>query len=655
MLISSLLLILTLQGIAQPAAAQDLPNTKDRLQKFFKTPQFGRVKLSPDQRHLAVTTAVEGRMHLAVVNLETRKVTPVAGYNDADIWEVNWINNNRLVFDLIDRDPEYSNSSGNGLFAVNLDGSKLTEMVSTVRKQLNIMEMEAGWRGHLRYLEFVAPADGVSDDIIVVESIHGAGARTSLIRMSTVNARKKQEFAYNGLPGMPEGFVLDASRQLRVALTRGSKVNLRNVWYRDTPASPWKKLAEVDAIEPKFQVIGFGDDSAMYVSAIHDGDKQGIFKYDFAANKPGELIAADTAVDVDDIIFERRTNRVLGVRIMSEPPRTVWFDAEYEAIQQTIDSVYPDRINLISGDPKSLIAVHSYSAHLPGEFALYDPAKKRLEHLFKAMPWINPEQMTDQLIFEYKARDGLTIPAYLTVPRNKPMKSLPLVVMPHGGPWTRSYWGFHSWAQFLADLGYVVLQPQFRGSTGYGKKHFQAGWKQWGLAMQDDVTDGVKNLVAQGIVDSKRVCIMGASYGGYSAMMGLVKDPDLYRCGINLLGPTELDWLFTKGMWHYSDDSLYSMNELIGDRSAMKEQFHATSPSRHADKIKAPVLMVFGAKDRRVPLDHGERMRDALKEKGKAVEWIEMPDEEHGITKEENRYKVFGAIETFLKTHNPAD
>ncbi|MDF3037247.1 MAG: prolyl oligopeptidase family protein, partial [Paucimonas sp.] len=338
----------------------------------------------------------------------------------------------------------------------------------------------------------------------------------------------------------------------------------------------------------------------------------------------------------------------------TEPPRTHWFDKDFEAAQRIIDAAIPDHINELSGDPKVRILVRSYSSTEPGMYLLYDVAKKKLEPLFKAAKWIEPAKMSEKLIFDYQARDGLPIPSYLTLPKGKPEKALPLVVLVHGGPMARDSWHFDPTVQFLADLGYAVFQPQFRGSTGFGLKHFESGFKQWGLAMQDDVTDGVKSLISQGLVDPERICIMGASYGGYAALMGVIREPDMFRCAINLMGVTNLSYLYEHGRWYRSDYFKYAAGEHMGDPVKDRARFDATSPELLAGKIRVPVFLAYNGQDTRVPLIHGERMRDVLKAKGKVYEWMEFPDEEHGYAKEENRYKVYDAIERFLTKHNPA-
>jgi len=295
--------------------------------------------------------------------------------------------------------------------------------------------------------------------------------------------------------------------------------------------------------------------------------------------------------------------------------------------------------------------VAAHSDVLPGSFYLFDLKSGKLEWLADSAPWINPRQMAPMQQVRYKARDGLEIPAHLTLPKGSEGKNLPLVVVVHGGPWVPAEgWRFDPEAQFLASRGYAVLQPEFRGTMGYGWKHFSSSFKQWGRAMQEDVTDGVRWAIDQGIVDPNRVCIYGASYGGYATMMGLVKDPDLYKCGINYVGVTDLD-LFTSATWSdfaYSEWLQHEVKEMFGDMSTERERLMAVSPVEHAGKIKAAVLMAYGAADVRVVPEHGTRMRSALQKYDRKVEWMMVEGEGHGYRDPENQKMFYGAMEKFL-------
>ncbi|HSN19538.1 MAG TPA: prolyl oligopeptidase family serine peptidase, partial [Usitatibacter sp.] len=284
-------------------------------------------------------------------------------------------------------------------------------------------------------------------------------------------------------------------------------------------------------------------------------------------------------------------------------------------------------------------------------FYLFEVKKGRIEYLADRSPWIKPREMSPMKAVRYRARDGLEIPAYLTLPKGSGGKDLPLVVVVHGGPWVEGdSWWFDPEVQFLASRGYAVLQPNYRGTTRYGWKHYHSSFGQWGLAMQDDIADGVKWAVAQGIADPKRVCIYGASYGGYAAMMGVAKTPDLFKCGIDYVGVTDLPLLLsaTWSDFAWSDYMDYDAKKLVGDVDKDAKRLRDTSPDMLAGQIRAPVLMAYGGADVRVPLEHGTRMKAALDRAGAKYEWMVMDGEGHGFRDPENQKAFYGAVERFL-------
>ena len=276
-----------------------------------------------------------------------------------------------------------------------------------------------------------------------------------------------------------------------------------------------------------------------------------------------------------------------------------------------------------------------------------------MERVGHSYPKIDPRRMATQKDVRYKARDGLSIPAMLTLPQGGAHKNLPLVVLVHGGPYVRgTQWGWNPETQFLASRGYAVLEPEFRGSTGYGRKHFRAGWKQWGLAMQDDIADGAKWAIAEGYADPKRICIAGASYGGYATLMGLVNDPGLFKCGIDWLGVTDIKLLYSGHWWYSSDMSntwkQYGFPDLIGDPVKDAAQFKATSPIEQAARITQPLLLAYGGADKRVPLNHGKEFYAAVKRTNPDVEWVVYDEEGHGWRVPKNRIDFWTRVEKFL-------
>lgn len=263
--------------------------------------------------------------------------------------------------------------------------------------------------------------------------------------------------------------------------------------------------------------------------------------------------------------------------------------------------------------------------------------------------------MGSQDIVKYRARDGLEIPAWLTLPA-KGGKKLPLVVRVHGGPYLRgNVWGWDAGGQFIASRGYAVLEPEFRGSAGFGFKLFSAGMKQWGLKMQDDIADSVKWAVDKGIADPDRVCIMGGSYGGYATLMGLVNDPGLYRCGIAYAAVTDIPLLYDSGMAVLSglpdDYKEYGVPVLVGDLGKDAAQFVATSPLKQAARIKRPLLLAHGSDDHRVPVPHFRKMRSALESAKADAEFVEYAGEGHGWSTLKTRLDFWSRVEKFLDKH----
>jgi dipeptidyl aminopeptidase/acylaminoacyl peptidase len=281
---------------------------------------------------------------------------------------------------------------------------------------------------------------------------------------------------------------------------------------------------------------------------------------------------------------------------------------------------------------------------------LYNTETRKLTRVGASLPRIDPRQMSRTEFVHYPARDGLQIPAYLTLPKGQPKTGLPLIVLVHGGPFVRgSKWQWDPEVQFLASRGYAVLQPEFRGSTGYGSKLFSAGFKQWGQAMQDDLADGARWAIAQGTADPKRICIAGASYGGYAVLMGLKKNPELFRCGVNWVGVTDIQLLFSSTWSDISGEAKkYDMKELIGNPMADAAVFKANSPVEQAASIKQAVLLAYGAWDTRVPVVHGRRFLDAVKPYNPGVEWVVYEKEGHGWAHQDTKLDFWGRVERFL-------
>jgi dipeptidyl aminopeptidase/acylaminoacyl peptidase len=329
-----------------------------------------------------------------------------------------------------------------------------------------------------------------------------------------------------------------------------------------------------------------------------------------------------------------------------------------KAHQVAVDQLLPNTANMLSPPRRGTspwLLVRAFSDVQPSLYYLFNTQTRKLSRVGSQMPGIQPAQMSAMDMVRYKARDGLEIPAYLTLPASagENKKNLPLIVYVHGGPWVRgATWRWQDDVQFLASRGYAVLQPEFRGSVGFGRKHLEASFKQWGLAMQDDLADGARWAIAQGFADPKRICIMGASYGGYATLMGLAKDGDLFACGVDWVGVSDILLMYDAHWSDFSDEwKRYGMPVMVGDRSKDAAQLEATSPIRLAARIKNPLLMAHGRIDRRVPIEHGRRMFDAVKGHNPKVEWVEYDKDGHGWSLPETDVDWWTRVEGFLARH----
>jgi dienelactone hydrolase len=643
------------------------------IKDFFRRSQVIDAALSPSGKLIAaVVPGPEGRGTLVAMDVKQRAPWPILGFSDVDITGFAWVNEHRLIVfaqDLknhlgrrraipIGRTYESRWASPfYGLrYAVNVDGTHLTTLP-------------------LGGVLVGSYEDG-SDNAVVMTWHHLGDDATRLYvdayRVNTsINWSRSMALTSDvpheatslvfGVPREATHLVFDSRFHVR-ALTVVSKDEQREaVWYRASETAPWTVLVDADIRHPAFWPVGFSaDDKTLYVIAPESEDALSLFSYDLEGKRLGEKLVGAKGIDVHwSLIRWRRTQVPVGVWIAADKPMAVWFDPDFARVQAAVDAALPGTINLLSRaeEADSPFLVLSYSDTKPGHYYLFDPKLRRLEEAFSARPWIDPQRMSAMQPIRYPTRDGLTIHAYLTLPKGRPDTKLPLVALVHDGPYSRDNWSYDPEVQFLASLGYAVLQANFRGSDGYGLKFLKASWHSWGLAMQDDVTDGIEALAKQGTIDRRRVCIMGTGYGGYAALMGLAKEPELFRCGIDRGGLTDLARLFHADRYEFFAPMghRWGIHELVADPDTMREQLERTSPQSLANRIKAPVLMVYGEDDALVPIEDGASMRDALEHHHAAYQWITMNAEGQSFRMEESRYRYYDAVEQFLRKYNPPD
>lgn len=367
-----------------------------------------------------------------------------------------------------------------------------------------------------------------------------------------------------------------------------------------------------------------------------------------------EVIEQDplNRVDLGPVDISEKTKEIISVTYFDDKPRVYFKDKSFEEDYRFLKKRFgkDKEISFVSMTrDESLMIVNAYSDTEPGITALFDRKTKKLTPLYRIRERLPREVLAPMQVIRYKSSDGLEIPAYLTLPKYVEPKKLPLVVVPHGGPWSRDVWGYNSIAQFLANRGYAVLQPNFRGSTGFGKKFLNAGNKQWGDLMQDDITWGVKYLVERGIADPKRIGIMGGSYGGYATLAGVTFTPDLYAAAVAIVAPSNLITLLETIPPYWAAVRTVFL-ERMGDPSTPegRAQLIRQSPLTHVDKIKTPLLIVHGANDPRVKKSEADQIVVALRERGYPVEYIVAPDEGHGFLRPVNNMALYTRAEEFL-------
>lgn len=628
---------------------------------FFNAADLNEVLLSPSGKRLAFT-ARQGKdfRGLVVVDLASgSKPMRVAQFSDGDVVNVHWVNEERLIFGVVD----FSEGSGRpvgaaGLYAVNADGTKFKPLVHRLGKPF----LSDGGDARLldwnhRLLRVPTPQEGQPNDEVL------------LVRFSEDEHRYETPLWLNTRTGRPRSVIIDSPPhvvdwmtdshgELRVAFTQYE--GHQAAYWRGPDSTKWVQLYDSGLMERPFSVNSLDNAGNLYVTeAAGPAGENVLMKYDFAKNAPsGKPLFLTPGFDFrGGLIIEDGVT--LGVRLNVNAEATVWLAPVMKALQDKVDEALPGRVNRIScrrcGQPDMVALVRSYSDRDPGQVFVYQsnpaPGDKPWHPVGKVREAIDPQQMGQTDFHRIKARDGLDLPVWVTKPPQA-KGPWPAVVLVHGGPWLRGrFWRWDNDAQFLATRGYVVIEPEMRGSTGYGHAHYSAGFKQFGQAMQNDVADALRWAQSQGLASSK-ACIAGASYGGYSTLMGLINDPDLFRCGVAWLAVTDLD-LYVSGSWRVTDDissagRKYTLPELVGDPVKEAAMIAKYSPVKQAARIKAPLLLAFGEDDRRVPLEHGRRLREALQAAGNDPVWVTYPGEGHGFSVDKNSVDFARRMEAFL-------
>ena len=609
----------------EPEKAPQIP-----LEDFFRNPEKTAFQLSPNGEYFSYLAPWESRLNVFVQKTGADSAVRITSETERDIAGYLWKGNERLLFL-----KDTGGDENFHLYGVNADGSEL--------KGLTVFEKVR--------TTFIDDLKEDEEEVIV-----GLNKRDATVfdpyRLNVITGEMTM-LAEN--PGNIMGWMTDHDGKLRLAITSDGVNN--TILYRDTEEEDFRPVLTTSFRETVSPVLFTFDNEMVYALSNLERDKTTLVKFDVANGKEAEVLFETQEADIEGVDYSRKDKKLLSVTWTTDKNKMYFFDAEAEAMQKELEEKLPGYEVSVGSHNKAedKFMVRTYSDRTRGAYYFYDKNTNELTKLAELSPWLNENHLCEMQPISYTSRDGLTIQGYLTLPLGYEAKNLPVVVNPHGGPWARDYWGFNPEVQFLANNGYAVLQMNFRGSTGFGKEFWESSFKQWGRTMQDDITDGVKWLIDQGIADPDRIAIYGGSYGGYATLAGLTLTPELYAAGVDYVGVSNL-FTFMNTIPPYWKPMLDMLYEMVGNPETDSLLLAEVSPVFHVDKIQAPLFVAQGANDPRVNKDESDQIVDALEARGIDVEYMVKDNEGHGFRNEENRFDFYRAMITFLDKHlKPAD
>ncbi|MBJ48261.1 MAG: S9 family peptidase [Candidatus Marinimicrobia bacterium] len=599
------------------------------LEDFFRNPEMSSFQLSPNGKYISYMKPWEDgnrMMNVYIREIDSDNEIRLTSASERSLYGYGWLNDERIAYV-----QDKGGDENIHIYAVNIDGKNNIDLTPFENIQARI-------------------TDNLEDDPnFILVAINKRNARIHDVYRLNVNSGEMQMIAEN--PGNISGWMTDNDGKLRIATTSDG-VN-SSLLYRESESDEFKSILTTNFKESVSPLYFTFDNKELYVSSNRGRDKSAIFKFDLNQAKEYELIFENDEVDVYGLMRSKKRKKITGVSYTTDKRQTHFFDEWRESLQKKLESKlegFEVALTDFSKDETKAIVI-TYSDRSRGTYYYYDIKQDNLIKLADLSPWLNEKDMAFMTPISYKSRDGLTIPGYLTLPLNyKKNEKIPVIINPHGGPWARDNWGFDSQVQFLANRGYAVLQMNFRGSVGYGRDFWEASFKQWGKTMQDDITDGVNWLIDEGIADPDRIGIYGASYGGYATLAGLAFTPDLYACGVDYVGVSNIFTLLETlpPYWELGRQMMY---EMIGNPETEEELLRAASPLFHIDKIKAPLFVAQGANDPRVKQAESDQIVNALKLKGIDVPYMLKEDEGHGFYNESNQFDFYREMITFLNKH----
>lgn len=614
-------------------------DTKD----FFEHAKFNNIKISPDGKNIAFTYQEDTEVKLAVMRLADKKILSGFAFGEnKHVVNFHWGNDTRVLMEVAEITGNLVNMTGTAvdLYAANIDGTRRTELFKTERSSYRILHLLPD-----------------QPDRILIGKRHFA--EQNGMRAFTLDIYRGRERYLNEQPqGVVAGLVADNSGAVRLgieAITGKTFDENRTVIHYKNGDS-WQQL-NLPAKRPFPEIIPLGfsaDNTKAYFSSNFDlaeNDVAGLFVYDFATSEFSLLSRHDYS-DIGNAFYSH-DGEVLAIDYTATVNEYEFINSDHPdaKLLAGLKAAFPgQKVSITSFNKAGNLALFRVTSDKnPGDFYIYDTKTAQARYLASAKPNIAPEKMHSMREIAFTARDGKVIRGFLTMPTNQ-QKNAPLIVNVHGGPFgIYDSWGFNAEAQFFASHGYATLQINYRGSGGYGDDFQRSGRLQWGHKMQDDVSDGTRWAIAQGLADPQRICIYGGSYGGYAAVWGVIKEPDLYKCSVGYVGAYDMQIFFNGDNSDASRSR--SIDQYLSSHVGEGAEYLASiSPVQHVDKINVPLFLVHGSRDVRVPIIHANNLRKALDNAGKPYEWM-VKDDGHGFFKVENRVELYDAMLNFFNKH----
>ncbi len=604
------------------------------LTDFFRNPEQGFFRLSDDGRLLSFMKPVSfdggpARMNIFVQALEGSEPVGEARCltreTERDIAEYYWKGSNTLLYA-----KDFGGDENFHVVAVDVETGDISDLTPYPDTRAGIID------------------DLYEDpDHILVAHNHRDPQSFDVYR---VNVRSGEETLLAENPGNIVGWHTDHHGRLRGATeSDGLQTTLL---YREDESEPFRPIITTDFRVTVSPALFTFDDRRLYALSNRGRDRLALVIIDPEQPDEEQLVFEADEVDLDGVEYSRLRHVLTAAVYQTDRTRHHFFDQQSAERHLRVREALPGyeiALQDSSRDERKYV-VAAYNDRTPGSRYIYDDDTGGLTKLADINPALPEEDMAEVRAVQYTTRDGLVVHGYLTLPKGREPRGLPCVVNPHGGPWARDSWGFNPEAQFLANRGYCVFQMNFRGSTGYGRDFWEAGFGQWGLAMQDDITDGVEWLIEQGIADRNRIAIYGGSYGGYAVLSGITRTPELYAAAVDFVGVSNL-LTFLNTIPPYWKPLLEKMYSMVGHPEKDHERLVATSPALNADKIRTPLFIAQGANDPRVNKDESDQMVAALRSRGVEVEYMVKENEGHGFHNDENKFEFYERMESFLSLH----